>query len=541
MREKTSRRVFAGTYWVLASYFTLQNHSQNQFRGANLSFSSQETSDLWGWSDPGSYVKLGRAFVETGGVPGDYEWIINLWTPGMSAVNASAIFLFGLNGNYLIGVIFLNLLVWFFALYLIFKLVTWFFNDFIAAIVTLWFVTSDFFQDYLIGYLAVYSDGLSTGITTIVISLILLMGRKKWSTDNPRCITRKQLSLSRHFRIEETLIAAVAGLLLGCLVYLRGQYFLVIQLGFVLLAIIYISKGIRKTVSFVLLSSARSKLNREGLKIWQRSLPLRPSQSTHWALIFVSLVAASLSLLPYALWKSDRIGDIPWDTGGAYALTSSDSFAFMANWGSDFPDFISQGGQGSACRIDPELCAEVQAAEMSSDQPFSIYDSEPFTAKEFRSMTLRTIASHPISWVSDRAPYLWKYLTAGDDISVPESSHRGRFLSQLGLIAIVPFLKRKDRITHEQIQFSLPPLSVLGPIAIIVVAVLGPPMLTHFETRYLLSIRVAMEILSKIGAVLLLQIFVKWLRTGLELSDKVERRTNSVSRFRSELDPSDPA
>jgi len=111
----------------------------------------------------------------------------------------------------------------------------------------------------------------------------------------------------------------------------------------------------------------------------------------------------------------------------------------------------------------------------------------------------------------------------------------------LGLIAIIPFLKRKDRITHEQIQFSLPPLSVLGPIAIIVVAVLGPPMLTHFETRYLLSIRVAMEILSKIGAVLLLQIFVKWLRTGLELSDKVERRTNSVSRFRSELDPSDPA
>jgi hypothetical protein len=124
----------------------------------------------------------------------------------------------------------------------------------------------------------------------------------------------------------------------------------------------------------------------------------------------------------------------------------------------------------------------VYLAEYRDKDPFSIYDSEPYTGKEFYAMTLKTFRQHPVQWFKIKFPYLVKYWNSSPAISGPaQSDMTTSVISAIGLAILTVSLFFKRSRKHW-----------FGPASIAVIltgATIGPPYLAHFEVRYLVAVK----------------------------------------------------
>ena len=148
----------------------------------------------------------------------------------------------------------------------------------------------------------------------------------------------------------------------------------------------------------------------------------------------------------------------------------------------DQAGFIEEGGGGTACKVDPELCMRVNLAENRDTAPFSIYDSEPHTGQEFYAMTLNTFRQHPIKWFKVKFPVFLKYWNSQPAISSPtKSDFPNSELSAIGFLILVSsfFIKRFRKHWFGPAFITL---TLIG-------ATIGPSYLAHFEVRYLVAVK----------------------------------------------------
>jgi len=86
--------------------------------------------------------------------------------------------------------------------------------------------------------------------------------------------------------------------------------------------------------------------------------------------------------------------------------------------------------------------------ENSSPTPFNIYDSQPFTGKDFSNMTFQTFRQHPVRWFTIKFPYFLKYWDLRPAIASPSTTDFPTSeMSAVGLLVLAAsfFSKRSQK------------------------------------------------------------------------------------------------
>ncbi len=444
-----------GFLTVLNLWFALHDRTTPYFNGVTAVANPLQAAKAWGWSDSGSYLQMGIAQAKFGHLPPDLMWTAIFWPPGMGYLNAFAIKMVGLEGQFIFVLATITALLWGLVMALIFNILRIFMRFWIAILVMVAVIQTDLYHQYLVRDAIIWSDGYAAGF----ICLTILFSYKGYSNSN-----------IKYF--------ALSGFSLAALAYVRGQYFVVIQF-FLVLAVGFLG------LALVLFLYNRARMLPSFLKKTGSF-----SRKVSAPLALLSLVAI-LTCAPYLLWQKNHVGDISWDLKGEWHWTSTDAFAAMGNWikAEDQAGFIAQGGGGTACKVDPELCEMVYLAEYRDKTPFSIYDSEPYTGEEFYAMTLKTFRQHPVQWFKIKFPYLVKYWNSTPAISGPSQSDlNASVVSAAGLaILAVSLLFKRSRL----IWFAPAIITVT-----LIGATVGPAYLAHLEVRYLASVKLIGLVIS---------------------------------------------
>jgi len=472
-----------GRYWpilfiVISVHSSISNHKGQIWNGFGLEATWGEASASWGWSDPGTYLKTGSSLIVNGGLTEEFHWVAHLWTLGTPGLFASSLYIVGIGGQFMVPILALALASWYISLNIFSKACTNIGLHPIASSTAIsLFILTPMFREYLIGRSLIYSDGMSiVGLFFVVVKTWQLSLNSKDS--NGKSKSGILNSSSNHM---------LAGVVLGLVVLFRHQYFLTVQIlifSFLLLVLYFMYIFFAKTVSRVGPVRRYEERKSSLLKLlWHMAL-----------MIFGTL----LIIAPYSVWKANKFGDIPWDTGGKYVLTSTEGLGFMANWGirDDFPDFIREGGQGTACIVDPIRCEEIQRSEIESGDPFNIYDDEPYTASDYRSFTVETFFNSPIAWTFDRMPYFLDFFGRDPISNSPGGWKSVPYLASLavfGSAGLFQMLYQSRSQNDRRILGLYLPLAVLAGV---IVATFLPPFVAHYETRYLVPLRVLLMTFS---------------------------------------------
>lgn len=435
-------------FFSINLWFAIHDQTSTSFNGVNVFSTATNATPIWGWSDAGSYLQMGIAQAEFGRLTEDLMWTATFWPPGMSYLNAFAIKMVGLEGPFIIVLATITALLWGLVMALILKVLRAFMRTWIALLAVASVIQTDLYHQYLVRDAIIWSDGYAAAFMCLTI-LFSYFGYSK--------------SKIQYF--------ALSGFSLAGLSYIRGQYFVVVQF-FVVLAVCLVGLN--------LLFFAINKLWGFGL--------VRSKNLSFLRLLSAPLLLLSITSLlvcfPYLLWQKNNVGDISWDLKGKWHWTSTDAFAAATNW--NYPNqlagFVDGGGGGTACRVDPVLCATIHTAENATATPFNIYDDQPFTAKQFSDMALKTLMQNPHKWLSVKFPYLVKYWDSRPAVSSPiQSDFPTSELSALGLLIL------STLIFVKKIRENF--LIVLLTTVVLIGATIGPPFWAHFEVRFLVFIK----------------------------------------------------
>jgi hypothetical protein len=398
---------------------------------------------------------MGISQAKFGHLTDDLMWTAVFWPPGMSYLNAFAIKMVGLEGQFIFVLSTITALLWGLVTALIFEILRRFMRFWIATLVIVAVIQTDLYHQYLVRDAVIWSDGY----TAAFICLTILFSYKGYSNSN-----------IKYF--------ALAGFSLAASAYVRGQYFVVVQF-FLVLTVGFLG------LTLVLFLYKKARI----LPIFLEKISSFSRKATS-PLALLSLVAI-LTCAPYLLWQKNHFGDISWDLKGEWHWNSTDAFAAAGNWikAEDHAGFIAQGGGGTACKVDSQLCEKIYLAEFRDKTPFSIYDSEPYTGAEFYAMTLKTFRQHPVKWFKIKFPYFLRYWNSSPAISVPTKSDLPiSVISAAGLAILTMslFFKGSRRIWFAPTIITV---TFIG-------ATVGPAYLAHLEVRYLVSVKLIGLIIS---------------------------------------------
>ena len=498
--------------FLLVFVFALwSNHRSGAWNGANLSSSLDQLIEGWGWSDAGSYLNLGRALAQLGGVPEDLAWIVVLWPAGMPTVYRIAVRLSDLSFPILLSVQIIVGFVWFVALSLVRSLLLRLMsNRIIPDIVMTVFLLSSFFRDSMLGVLAIYSDSLTLALLVAFVGFLVFAAIPGNSPEiHLFRVTRSNL--------RRWVFAILAGLSLAGAALLRSQYALVKDL----LLIIMVLLGVMTLVAGLMQVFLRQRLMNGGGQVVQiaelngpsaRSLPvslftslalrarrlfLFPTVVRMFLAVLLCLGAFSVVLDRYLDWRQERIVDVPWDPAGARTLSNTSASAWRAVWYSEemLADFIALGGQGTACRIAPDTCAEIHDLEISSGDPFNIYSNVPLSSGDYQRLATELLRERPLDWVSDKTPYFFDYATM--KLGVTRADPRSSLDLLWSCVIAIGGL-----VVISRSAFTRRSLTCLGALTAAWVVVLGvaiaPSFVAHFEVRYLASMFFTEQLLKSI-------------------------------------------
>ena len=435
-------------FTILNLWFALHDRTTPYFNGVSAIANSRQAAEAWGWSDSGSYLQMGIAQAKFGQLPENLMWTAIFWPPGMGYLNAFAIKMVGLEGQFIFVLAAVTALLWGLVMSLILQILRAFMRFWIALLVIAAVIQTDLYHQYLVRDAIIWSDGYAAVFICLTI-LFSYFGYTKFKI--------------RYF--------ALSGFSLAVLAHIRGQYFVVVQFFVVLAGCLLAIHVLIFVLEKIRIFAVIAKKNRNFLKLVS-------------APVAVISIVALFMCIPYLLWQKNNVGDISWDLKGKWHWTSTDAFAAMGNWigEENLAGFVRDGGGGTACKVDTQLCATITASENNDPNPFSIYDSQPFTAKEFAAMTSETFRQHPVAWFKIKFPYLLKYWDSKPAITGPsQSDFPTSELSALGLVGLaISFFSKSAR------RYWITPAFIA---VILIGATVGPPYLAHFEVRYLVAVK----------------------------------------------------
>lgn len=471
---------FIVSYFASVFVAMWNNHHARQWNGFGLNVEVRDALDAWGSSDPASYLVLAHQLYSTGNIPENLWWVINLWAPGQSWIYLGGLYIGG-EGTFIPFLFLFDSSLWFLAFLTIRSAFREVIGDRVICLALALYVIFSEFQGHILGQLILYSDGSASALLIILVFRL----RTYWS--------------QRKFK-ESAYNGVIIGLCIASVIYLRSQNRYLFHAIALLMCLSFANSTGRIFYTFLKFRNPK-----------MRSTKLRPILLIHarrsQALkVFVSsafsILVVVFSLGPYLMWKGSTVGDVGWDFGGKYALTSGDALVFPQNWLKEeqLATWQSQGGGGWACRIDPVNCANVHEAETSSLNPWNLYDDEPFSTSEFRQMSIETALTKPVDFSLDRTKFLIRYMLSGTSLVTPtEGPSTLRILQLIIACILVVKLKFNSRLNKSSELMGI----WLGIIALIVITLI-PPIVINFEVRYLLALRTVVSILYFIGFSMLL-------------------------------------
>lgn len=399
-------------------------------------------AEIFGYSDAGSYLQAAQNLVANGRILPEWAWVYNLWPPGMVWLDALVLRLSPIDFGVTIGL--LTALVWSIVLAILtrpfvrsLKLL------FLILVVEVLVLGTSPFESWMLDEGLMYADGLATGF--FLLGLALLVNRVR---------VRGSMSLWVRDGI-------LAGVTFAAAIYLRSSYLLVPWA---------IGGTAALVVIIALVPRHKHKTQRGGIR----------SQAA-------MLLAASLSVLllmqPYLSFVQQTMGRTQFVV--TESLVFSDAWQNTAT--DNVPEWLLSSGSDLGCSIDQVTCTEFSDAEAAGN---------PASPDEFRNALVKSVLTHPVAYVENRALFLPKqwfgdemasyghvvtdYTTgpvsqsASDSLNPPQGL---LYLILLGLAAGASVVLAK----RGQWALLIVPVLALG--------LLAPFAIAHIEVRYLIPIK----------------------------------------------------
>ncbi len=397
--------------------------------------------EIFGFADAGSYLQAAQNLVANGRIVSEWQWVYNLWPPGMVWLDALTIRFSPLSFGVTIGLV--TSLVWSIAL----ALLTWPFIRTLRAaaivfLIEVLLMSTSPFQSWMFDEGLFYADGLAAGLFLIGLTLIVIRVRKpaplqSWIRDG-----------------------LFAGIAFASAIYLRASYQLV---PYALAAVTLL------VVVLALVAHAR-KADSSGL--------LRQA-------VLVATAALSIAILmqPYSSFVQR--------TMDRSQFVQTENLVYEHAWedptSDPIPQWMRDGGSTVGCDIDPVQC-EVFQREALAGQAAS--------SDALKDALITAILTNPLEFVGNRVPVVaeqWfgdeldSYSHVETDFTSGPVSYsssenlnppQGLFYLSLMLLALTTAIMLAIRGRWALLVFPVLALVLLAPFAIV-----------HVEVRYLMPLK----------------------------------------------------
>ncbi len=395
-----------------------------------LSDSPELLSTTFGYSDAGSYLKAALELKQIDMLSQNQLWVINLWPPGMVVLDAVILKLFG--GSFAFVYALLISFLWT-VLGGVFALEVKKYFGTVTAYLSLFFlVLSTPLQGWILGEGLFYAEGIS--VWAFLFGLVFLIR-------------------GTHGVLKTEVVAngVLAGTFLAISAYFRSA-FSSLELSLLLLFLIF--------GAFHQVAKRRSQGTGSTSKTANGTILLFATWGSMFAL-----------MEPWLQFTTHFVRGVRvWSVVGA-------NF-FRSVWVDrpSSPDFLSAGGIGWGCQIDPNFCAVVSESERSSGMPYPIQD--------LVLMAVQTIIANPLEYLSDR----FHFLVTG---WFSNEGAMGAFELATGFISLLVFAYVLVQLIKLAIRGDAASIFILVACALIV----APIMVGHIEPRYFIPLKLLFVIL----------------------------------------------
>jgi hypothetical protein len=387
--------------------------------------------EIFGGSDAGSYLGSAIQLDSISSLSVETIGVINFWPPGMFVLEA--LILRFLQNDFYFGVALgaLTALAWGSLLGYVGIVVHKLYGKLLAILLLVFVVSVGPIPNWILNDGLFYADGFGTlFFLTGLIFLILSQ--------------REDYALSR--RLSNGILAGTSFSLSA---YFRATY---INVLYVLLA-----TGLTCLLVFVAV-----KISRNG----RRNFTQIKHATEAATILFMATAAMFICVNPWMDYKEEVWGGRSWSSVGQLFIGG------MWVDRDEQAEFLSSGGIGWACEIDPEKCAELN--ELKATQP-----TLDITDKQLSEAILVAL-KNPLEYTLDRGKYIGTaWISLGYGYLADVLNHP---FSALNLVGFIGFFM----ILVKRFARSWP---LLLSISAIYLALLAPLLIGHLEIRYLLPFK----------------------------------------------------
>lgn len=417
------------TLGVFASVFP--SGPKSDHFGVKLDALPWQMAQKFDLSDAGSYLKTALELQALNGITADKYWVLNLWPPGMPALEAMILHLRADQ----FGIIYCSLIstIWSFIFILFaYKLLS------TRGAVSAFFGASAVllmapFKDWILGEGIFYAEGISmAAFFAALVSLI--------KSSSPEIQIRQAIAWGIY-----------SGLFLAVASYFRSTF-----------STIEIALGVASLLTLCL----RFMSSRVRVGAWTPA---------HLSRAFATTSASFATM--FLLME-------PWLDYGTLALRGTRAWSLVTGlfirgtWQDreTSAGFLKAGGIGWACKLDPSYCEFIKSNELSSGEPFPI---NLLTEK-----MLTAALSKPLDYLADR----FRFISVGwfsNDTSMGTISAASGLLGLAALIFVL--------WTTFQLARQGQPSLVLIPVFLFLLFL--PSMIGHIEPRYFIPLKITILVI----------------------------------------------
>lgn len=423
---------------LLELWIALPQGLATEFFGVPSTTSVSDLLPILGGSDAGSY--LGAALdLQDGSLSPAYQWVLNLWPPGMPVILAVLLKIGG-GASPVVAMVVILCVLWstvMTAVAVIFlprrAYVT-------VAVFTIVWILSPIFTGWTTKGGVLGSDGLATALGSLVAIGFL------WATfaEKP---ARPRYALF-----------VLLGIGLAALAYLRIMWFYAVPAA---LAVLLVVVALRLLI----------------LRLRRR--PTGIAENRNGYLSWVALAGTFLALCaPWTVYGEAVLhpGSYSWSQGDYQWAQLWMTDDYLNNNGAGF---LETGGANWPCDIDPDRCEELADEELSTDAPYGGQGQNTFST--FQREAILVAITNPGPFVVDRTDYTIRAWLSEPGASVGTFGNVG-----FGIATLVMFLASLAVLVVWTIRRR-----AAGPLLIFLIlgANLGVVWLTHFETRYVVPLQ----------------------------------------------------
>ena len=397
---------------------------------------------IYGFSDSGSYLQAALSLIEHGQNIPEWQWVLNLWPPGMVWLDAAIIVISPQGFGVILG--FVTSAVW----ATTFSVIAWPLMRtkgavaFVLLTELLVLATSPF-QSWMLDEGLLYADGFASA--TFLLGLALIVNRV-WAGGGLPLWVRDGI---------------FAGISFAVAVYFRASYNLVPWVMVVLALLV------------ALLALIRRKRGRDHRELVPQ-----------FALLAVAAVTMGALMLPYtAHLVHDR---------GRVQFVQTEDLIYQQVWEDPkietIPQWMKDGGSTVGCDIDPQTCKAIHAEEKAGVTPTPAY---------LRDRLILAIVEHPAEFVMDRVAVVvpqWfgdeiaSYSRVDQDYAKGSVSYSGshNYNPPQGFVYLFLLLGAcvaASALAFRRGQWAL----LLVPLSAL--ALLAPFSIVHVEVRYLIPLK----------------------------------------------------